>query len=284
MGRAECGIKYGTWAFEISVGIITFGIDLLVDTMKNRLLRWSLRLGVTCVFLLGSLVAIVLNPGVLYARRTLVAGYAVYHSQPLDLALTQRLTEATHLLKGSPLFDAKVRLNVCLNDGSKYPNLIRTLLGPAFGWGFDKNVVLGGEADYARNRLSLEGSADGWNLSQLLAHEAMHCHQVHHFGFWQSNPVKGYPAWKWEGYPEYVARRAPDQQDFNQNLRRLTATPAETWWMVFADGSGTIKPYYRYWMLMQYCRDVKKMTYEQVLADTTAESRLEQEMYLSMPE
>ena len=237
-----------------------------------------MRIGVTCLFLLGCLLALVLNPGLLYAYRTPVGGYVVYHTQPLEPALAIRLQEATALLQASPLYPAGLHLNVCLNDGSIYPDLIRTLLGPAFAWGFGRNVVLGGQAQYRANCVSLYGSADVWNLTQLLAHEAVHCVQFAYFGFWHSNPAAGYPAWKWEGYPEYVARRAPGQLDLRANLRRLATTEADDWWIPFADGSGVIKPYYRYWTMMQFCMDVKKMPYENVLTDTTTNVVLEREM------
>ncbi|WP_157887178.1 hypothetical protein [Hymenobacter sp. PAMC 26628] len=222
---------------------------------------------------------LLLNPGLLYANRTATAHYVIYHNRSLDPALLPRLEQVRTIVQQSSCFDSTLRLNICLNDGSRYPNLIEKLWGPAFAWGFYHNVVLSGEANPAANYLYLNGYK--WNLVQLLAHEATHCYQVRRLGFWQSNPVARYPTWKWEGYAEYVARRGPNCPPLRQQIRQLNqaaqATPHE-WGITLADSTNASREYANYLILTTYCLDVKKMTYRQLLADTTSEQTVHRQL------
>ncbi|AWM34105.1 hypothetical protein [Hymenobacter nivis] len=222
---------------------------------------------------------LLLNPGLLYANRTATAHYVIYHNRPLDPALLPRVEQARALVQRSNWFDPALRLNICLNDGSRYPGLVEKLQGPAFAWGFYRNVVLSGAANPMPNYLLLNGYR--WNLVQLLAHEATHCYQVRRLGFWHSNPVAHYPPWKWEGYAEYVARRGPNYPPLRQQIQQLTqaeqATPHE-WGITLADSTSTSREYVNYLILTTYCLDVKKMTYQQLLADTTSEQTIQRQM------
>jgi hypothetical protein len=69
-------------------------------------------------------VGLVLNPSLLYAHETVTNQYTIYHSQPLDPAFEQRLVQARALVRPSEVFDHTLRLEVCLNDGSRYPRLV----------------------------------------------------------------------------------------------------------------------------------------------------------------
>ena len=117
-----------------------------------------------------------------------------------------------------------------------------------------------------------------WNLAQLLAHEMTHCLQFDKLGLWQSNPVAHIPDWKWEGYAEYVSRHNADQQDLSNNIQRFLATGEAGWAIKFADSTIAPREYYDYWTLVQFCLDIKKMTYSQLLADTTSEQTARQSM------
>jgi hypothetical protein len=70
------------------------------------------------------------------------------------------------------VFDNALRIEVCLNDGSRCPSLIQTLWSPAFAWGFYNKVVLNGELQAEANRLRFRTYA--WNLTSLLTHEMTH--------------------------------------------------------------------------------------------------------------
>jgi hypothetical protein len=247
--------------------------------MKRQIRKWTLRLTATGFLLLSFLIGIVLNPSLLYANRTTKGNYTIYHNSSLDDFFFERLAEANALIKASEFYDSNLKLDICLNDGSTYPKLIELLRGQAFGWGFSDKVVLMGKANYQNNSVELNGYR--WNFAQLIAHEETHCLQYHKFGFWKSNPLAGYPNWKWEGYPEYVARRNADQLELTKNIKRkLEQEKAEVdgWAISFSDGTVSPRQYYNAWLLVQYCVDIKKMTYENLLADTSSEQALTNQM------
>jgi hypothetical protein len=247
--------------------------------MKLKIRKWAFRLLATGLFCLGCLLAIILNPSFLYANKTIKGNFNIYHQAPLDQAFISQLEIATKLAKSSKYFDPQLKLDICLNDGSLYPLLMEKIRGQAFAWGFYDKLVLLGQADSQHNKAGLNGY--DWNLSQLLAHEIMHCLQFNTMGFWNSNPVARYPDWKWEGYPEYVARRNPDQNDLSENIARKleqeNSAPNE-WAIHFSDSTITPKNYYQAWILMQFCLDTKQMTYEALLNDTTSEQTLTAQM------
>ncbi len=244
--------------------------------MKPQIKKWIFRLTATGLFISGLLLIIVLNPILTYANKKTYNQYAIFHNKPLDPALTIRLDQATDLLKSSEFYKPTFQFDICLNEGSKYPKLMRTLRGQAFAWGFYNKVILQGNANYKNNYVELNGYK--WNLTQLLSHEMTHCLQFEKLGLWKSNPIANIPDWKWEGYAEYVSRQNNDQKDLFKNIARLIETDRNNWEISFADSTIAPRAYYDYWTLVQYCMDIKKMNYIQVLADTTNEQKVRAEM------
>jgi hypothetical protein len=247
--------------------------------MKNQIRKWILRLSATGLLCLGFLLGIILNPTLLYANKTTIGNYTIYHNAPLDENLLSELNIATEFIKTSELYSSNLKLDVCLNDGSIYPAIMEKLRGQAFGWGFYDKVVLMGKANYKDNFVELNGYK--WNLTQLIAHEETHCFQFHKFGLWKSNPVANHPNWKWEGYPEYVSRRNTAQLDLKTNIARKIAQEnlnKDGWAISFSDSTIAPRAYYNAWLLLQYCLDIKKMTYENLLKDTTDEQTVTTQM------
>ncbi|RYF90539.1 MAG: hypothetical protein EOO03_03515 [Chitinophagaceae bacterium] len=139
-------------------------------------------------------------------------------------------------------------------------------------------MVLLGNLNAANNYVELNGYK--WNLTQLLAHEMMHCFQYKDLGFRKSNPVAGIPSWKWEGYPEYIARQNEDQVNLLKNIDHLIATEKtdHNGWINFADETGTVIEYYKSWLLVKYCLDIKKQSWNQLLNDKTSDAAIHAEM------
>lgn len=244
--------------------------------MKRKIKKWTLRLTATVLLIAGLLLIIVLNPILTYANKTTHNNLTVFHNNVLDPTFLTKLGQATELLKASEYYNPKLHLDICLNDGSKYPKLIQALRGRAFAWGFYDKVVMQGNANLQDNYVELNGHK--WNLTQLVAHEMTHCLQFDKLGFWKSKPIANIPNWKWEGYAEYVSRQNTDQKDLSKNIERLIATEKNNWEVIFSDSTIAPKEYYDYWTLVQYCIDIKKMTYKQILADTSSEQTVRQEM------
>lgn len=244
--------------------------------MKAQLKKWTLRLTATVLLIAALLLIIVLNPILTYAKKTTHDNFSIYHNRPLDPALTLRLNEAKHLIEASELFDNHLKLDICLNDGSTYPKLIKAIRGQAFAWGFYDKVVMQGIMDCKDNFVEVNGCK--WNLTQLLAHEMTHCLQFDKLGLWKSRPIANVPDWKWEGYAEYISRQNMSQKDLIKNIERLQQTDESSWEIKFEDSTIAPREYYSYWTLVQYSLDIKGSSYRQLLKDTANEQSVRQEM------
>jgi hypothetical protein len=233
--------------------------------MRRQIKKWTLFL-VGVVFLaVGFLLTVILNPTLTYTKKTTYNNFVIYHNENLDPQLTVALDDATNTLKTSEFYNSDLNLDICLNDGSIYPKIIEAIRGAAFSWGFYDKVVMQGKMNCRENFTELNGYK--WNLTQLLAHEMTHCLQFDKLGFWKSNPIAKISDWKWEGYAEYISRQNASQKNLVKNIDRL-------------EQDGTIAPigYYNAWILVQYCLEIKQMTYQQLLDDQTSESDMKNEM------
>ena len=244
--------------------------------MKQQIKKWTLRLTATGLLIAGLLLIIILNPILIYAHKTTHKIFSIYHNKTISPSLISTLDQATLLLETSEFYNNNLKFDICLNDGATYPTIIKTIRGQAFAWGFYDKVVMQGTMNCKANFVELNGYK--WNLTQLLAHEMTHCLQFDKLGLIQSNPIANIPTWKWEGYAEYVARQNADQKDLSKNIKRFIATGKNNWEIKFADGTITPREYYSYWILVQYCLDVKNMSYQQLLTEKINELTLKQEM------
>ncbi len=248
--------------------------------MIRKLIKWTIRISVATLLILVLLVAIVLTPSLLYANKTVMANCTVYHNKPLDKTLQLRIDDATAIIKTSELYDPTIKFDICMNDGSLYPSLLQVFLGQAFALGFASNkVVLCGNVNVRDNYVEVNDYK--WNLTQTLAHEEAHCLVYNKVGFWNSNPVANHPKWKWEGYPEYVSRQNPELKNLHKNIEQFiseTRKDKHEWGITLSDGTVAPRAYFKYMLLIQYCLDIKKMSYENLLKDTTSEEAIWQQM------
>jgi hypothetical protein len=136
-------------------------------------------------------------------------------------------------------------------------------------------VILYGTADSQENTVELNGFR--WNLTQLLAHEMTHCLQFDQLGLRQSKPFTNIPNWKWEGYAEYISRQS-DDNSLLKNIDRFIAGDQTSWAITLIDHTIAPRDYYEYWILVQYCLDIKKMNYQEVLGDTSSKEFIKLEM------
>ena len=153
------------------------------------------------------------------------------------------------------------------------------LRGPAFGWGFLDITTFRGAFNFKENTVELNGYK--WNLEQLITHELTHCLQFIKLGFFNANPLGNHPDWKWEGYAEYVARKSDEQLSLVRNIKRLETAKEEkpeAWGIFFDDGTVAPRTYYEYWLLVQYCLDVKQMTYLELLNSEIPMASIQKEM------
>ena len=244
--------------------------------MEQQIKKWTLRLTATVLLIAGLLLIIILNPILTYAHKTNHKIFSIYHKKTIDRSLISTLDQSILLIETSEFYNNNLKFDICLNDGSTYPTIIKTIRGQAFAWGFYDKVVMQGKMNCKDNFVELNGYK--WNLTQLIAHEMTHCLQFDKLGLIKSNPIANIPNWKWEGYAEYVSRQNADQKDLSKNIDRFIETDKKNWEIKFADSTITPREYYGYWILVQYCLDIKKMSYQHLLTDTTSEQSTKQEM------
>ena len=244
--------------------------------MRRKIKKWAFRITVTGMFITGLLLTIILNPILSYAHKTTHKNFTIYHNNQIEQSLTSNLDQASELLKSSEFYNDKLNLEICLNDGSSYPKLIKTIRGEAFAWGFYDKIVLQGRMNCKKNYVELNGYK--WNLTQLLAHEMTHCLQFDKLGFLNSKPISRIDNWKWEGYAEYISRKQTNQKDLLSNINRLLKADKNSWEITFEDKTITSREYYNYWIMVQFCLDIKKNSYTQLLKDATTENKIKEEM------
>ena len=236
--------------------------------MRKKILKLIFGLSISVFTIVILLFCLILNPSLLYAHHTKVLNHNVYHDQALSSDLENHIKSSIKLIETSELYNKNLSFNICLDHGSVLPQIMNTIQGPAYGWGFFNHIVLRGQINDKQNTISIHHYK--WDLSQLMAHELTHCLQINTFGFWSSNPIADHAEWKWEGYPEYVARQDISQVDLKQNLDLYKNTFFNKDWAIeFKNGTIAPKSYYKHWLLVKYCLDIKKMTYKALIEDKT---------------
>jgi hypothetical protein len=161
-----------------------------------------------------------LNPLILYANKTVIGKYSIFHNKPLDKCFRVRLEHANAIIKASELYDPELRMDICLKDGSKYPLLIEHVMGKDFLSSFYNKIIFTGDVvNYDGNYIELDGHK--WNLTQMIAHAEVHCLEFNKYGLMQSNPIGKHPDWKWEGYPEYIARQNSGEKNLRNDIETL---------------------------------------------------------------
>jgi hypothetical protein len=62
------------------------------------------------------------------------------------------------------------------------------------------------------------------------------------------------------------------------NINRLLKADKNTWEITLEDKTITSREYYNYWIMVQFCLDIKKNSYTQLLKDATTENKIKEEM------
>ena len=112
-----------------------------------------------------------------------------------------------------------------------------------------------------------------------MAHEATHCMEFNRYGLLHSNVFGNNHAWwKWEGYPEYIARKG--RADLRNNISHLldVEKTGNNGWIYFEDSTGVVISYYKAWVMVQYCMDVRRLSFDQLLRDNGDENAVATEM------
>lgn len=233
-----------------------------ISSMKKLLIGTSC----TIFTLLALLFAFMLYPNNLFARRMVHREFTIYTNHPVKGNYKAALDKAIALIQTSELYDSKYRYDIFLTHGTFYKDVFFQLFGPGPARSQDNNILLHIPADFEQDLLI--GPKTKRDLTSTIAHEAIHCLQWHKYGF------RSIPAWKKEGYPEYVARQGED--DFYANVRRLSTLHED--WIELKPGHFDQLVYFKGRLMIEYLICMKGMTYDQILDDDVREDEVYQEM------
>lgn len=239
----------------------------MVATLKKVLLSCLSVLGISFIFWLFFL----FNPSLSYAHKTQFGQITVYHNQTLEIGTQKVLNDAFSILKTADLFDPDIQLDLCLNEGTFYPEL--WLFKGAAAYSFlNKGVIYASQLNFNQNITSFKWAVNGFeprtfNLTWLLAHEFTHCLQYN----WKKTFPLYCAFWKSEGYAEYISRQFKNDGRLKEKMLQLAVEEQKEHRgiPVFKLEDGTVQNlfYFKSAVLVQYLTEVEKMDFPQIVGD-----------------
>jgi hypothetical protein len=189
-------------------------------------------------------------PEPLFAHQLMFKNFTVYARQPLDPNIYTVLDRAETRLATSPLNTAEVRPRIfLLHSTGLYAAFTLYLGSNSFGKGFGalptSNVFI--NAHDAPNDLVFRDAPDNnrRSLSGVIAHETTHLLIRKRFGYFRNLTM---PAWKKEGYAEYVA--GGSTLSFETGVRMWKANPSDD----------TGYRYFKYYLLVKHLLEHEKLS------------------------
>ena len=194
-------------------------------------------------------------PQVLFAHEISYRTFTVYSRQPLHKEIYAVLDKAEARLAASEIHDEAVRSRIVLTGGfHSYALWSLHVGGNSFGKSYPllptDNIFIN-RSEPARDAVLRRAAAHGErSLSGVIAHETTHLLIRRKFGYWRNLAM---PAWKKEGYAEYVA--GGSTLSYDDGVRMWKASPS--------DASGY--RYFKYYMLVKYLLDHDKLSVDEFL-------------------
>ena len=230
--------------------------------------------------------SVLLFPQALFAKKIAYKKFTVYSSDNVDNHIKIVLDDALALVQESELYDSNYTYNIILCNGSFYNKIDDKLLGVGrTARATLRNVIIKVSIDPKQNlAFPAFHKPCEENLTQVIAHEMIHCLQANKYGLFKFNPFRHPEFWKLEGYPEYISKRrdvSNEGYDLRSDINRYVKVESEAKdiWISSEDGGCEVPDYYyRGRLMMEYLIDIKHLSYDQVLNDTTSENSVYQEM------
>jgi hypothetical protein len=196
------------------------------------------------------------------------------------------LDNALILVQKSELHDTNYEYNIILCNNSFYNKIDDKLLGVGrTARATLKNVIIKVRIDPKENlAFPTFHKACKENLTEVIAHEMIHCLQAHKYGIIKFNPFKHPEFWKLEGYPEYISKQkelSSKEYSLTGDIDRylnLKSKATDIWILSEEGGCEAPDYYYKGKLMMEYLIDIRHLTYHHILKDTASENTIYQEM------
>ena len=229
---------------------------------------------------------IVLFPERLFANKMKYKEFTVYSNDKIHDNIKFVLDKARTLVTKSELYDSGYKYDIILCYNSFYNKIDDKLLGIGpTARAILNNVIIKVRINPKSNlAFHTFHKACQVNLTELLAHEMIHCLQANKYGIIKFNPFKHPEFWKLEGYPEYISKQTQlSSKDYSliSDIDRYVnlKTKANDIWILAEEGGCEIPDYYYKGRLMiQYLMEIKHLSYDKILNDTLSENTVYQEM------
>ncbi|MDA9774378.1 collagenase [Saprospiraceae bacterium] len=213
-----------------------------------------------------------LNPSISYAHSTNIGQVTIYHNLDLAEGTERVIINAIEIIEAADIYDADLKIQLCLNDDKIYPTLYPFAAATAYAF-LNKTVIYASEANFGNNYTEFQWEVNNYeirryNLTELLAHEFMHNLQHNQNPKYQILSTLGKANWILEGHAEYVSREFKNdgllqnkiENYLSEKDRKHIGIP------VFKLEDGTIQnlAYYKYALIVQYLIDVRGLDYKQL--------------------
>jgi len=238
------------------------------------------------ITLVSGVITLVLYPEPLFANKLVYKNFKVYSKDKIAGDIKMVIDNAMDLVKKSELNDADYQYNLILC----YHSFFNTIDDKLFGNGpsaraTGNNVVIKVSIDPKKNlAFPTFRKKCAVDLTQLLAHEMIHCLQAHKYGIFKFNPFNHPVLWKLEGYPEYISLATrlsskdyylPKEIDKYVTLDRQTSGN----WILAGEGGCEVPKYYLKGRLMiEYLIGIRHLSYDQILKNEVPETTVYEDM------
>lgn len=250
--------------------------------MKKILKKVVASISLLLITAISGLITIIFFPEPLFAYKHEYKQFNVYSSILIENEIDILLENALILAKSSELYDPNYQFDVFLAHQTLFNTIDDQFLGhQPTARATDNNIVIKVAIDVKNNLFfpTFYQKCEG-NLTYLLAHEMIHNLQANKYGKLKFNPFNPPEYWKLEGYPEYISRQdqlSNEHYSFIKEINRyvhLENKLKDNWIDVEEQGCKSPKYYYKGRLMIEYLMDIKKLSYDQILSDTTAEKTI----------
>jgi len=189
-------------------------------------------------------------PQVLFAHEISYRNFQVYSREPMDEKINAVLDKVDARLATSEINDQAVKPKVFLTNSFTLYRALSLFFGAnSFGKGYavlPTNNIFINQADLGRDLVFRNAPAyNQRSLSGVIAHEQTHFLVRKRFGYWRNLTM---PAWKREGYAEYVA--GGSTLDYQTGVKMWRENPRDS----------TGYQYFKYYILVKYLLDHEKLS------------------------
>ncbi|HET6995245.1 MAG TPA: hypothetical protein VFI06_09710 [Chitinophagaceae bacterium] len=248
----------------------------------KKVLKWVL---ITFLVIVTSIATIILYPQPLFANKIEYRQFKVYSNDKIGNEINPVLDSAVSLVKNSELYDSTYKVDIFFAPNTFFNKLDSKVFGKGpTARATDNNLVIKVQVEInKRLAYTTFHKPCQQDLAYVIAHEMIHCLQMHKYGILKFNPFKHPEMWKLEGYPEYIARQKYSEPNYSlkkdiERFIELNRKQTDIWISVEEGGCEAPEYYYKGRLMIEYLVNVKHLTYDQILKD----KRLEEEIYTEM--